>query len=76
MKIQCDKCGTGFYFRPETIKSMSVKIPRRSGDLINQALDEFVVGHGYRSVRYVNCPCCNNEIILEENCKNESNNSF
>ena len=67
MKAKCDECGTEFDFDKSQIQEMWVKKPRRASDLINIALDNLVLGHGYELVHFVNCDCGNKVFIGVEN---------
>ena len=67
MEIKCDKCGKIIEYTYEDIENIVCRKPRRANDLINIALDELVVGHGYCMVGFVNCDC-GNKICLGEGC--------
>lgn len=67
MKVMCDKCNSVFYLQERQIRKSWVKIPRRSGDLLNFALDHLVLDHGYELFRLFDCPCGNTIIVEKEN---------
>lgn len=71
MKVRCDKCNSVFYLQEKQIQKNWVKVPRRSNDLLNIALDNLILDHGYKLVRLFDCPCGNTiEILEKENCDN------
>ena len=66
MKVVCDKCNSVFYLDEKQIQKVWVKVPRRSNDLKNIALDNLVLGHGYELFKWFDCPCGNEIQILEK----------
>lgn len=72
MRVVCDKCNSIFYLQDKQIQKEWVKVPRRSNDLLNIALDNLVLDYGYKLIKLFDCPCGNTiEILEKENTENE-----
>lgn len=73
MRVVCDKCNSIFYLQDKQIQKEWVKVPRRSNDLLNIALDNLVLDYGYKLIKWFDCPCGNTiEILEKENCENDN----